>query len=279
MIDPDQKIEKAGIAPGATLFLDPEEGGGGQVAVAPQLPPEPPEPPVLVDPAVSVAKLDRQLVDWEANRAVYEGRGWVMLGRGELHVDVGFCARLPITAAADLVAIALAARLDFHNYDVWAPSVRVIDPISRRWLVSPRLRAFDFTSLDPAGAPLDLFVEVHPDTNRVFLCKRGVREYHSHPEHSGDDWLLYRGEGFGTLAGLCAVLWRLTARTVTGLHTATERFLLGESQIALNQSLELRQQDVDQLAAEVQQMMAPQPPPELVAQMLAQAQEQAQAQG
>jgi hypothetical protein len=273
VIDPEQKLEAAGIAAGATLFLDPDEGGGGQVAVvAPALPPEPPAPPVLVDPAVSLAKLGRQLADWEANREAYRERGWVLLGRDGLQVDVGFCARLPITAANDLVAIPLAVRFNFSNYDVWAPSVRVIDPITRRWMVEPRVQAIDFAAgPDPSGVYLNLFVGAHPETKRVFFCKRGVREYHSHPEHSGDDWLLYRGQGHGTLGGLCELLWRLSARTVSGLNTATERFRVGEGTVALNQVLELRQQDADELAAQAQQMIAgPQLPPELLAQLAAQ---------
>ena len=74
-IDPDLRIDAAGIATGAILFLDPDEGGGGEAVVTLTLP-ESPQPPVLVDPAISAVKLDRQLADWEANADVYRERGW-----------------------------------------------------------------------------------------------------------------------------------------------------------------------------------------------------------
>jgi hypothetical protein len=247
-IPPEEKIAKAGITDGATLFLNRDAGGGGQVAVS--APAEEKPAPVLVDPAVSAAKLRRELEDWEQNRAVYEERGWILLGHGELHVDVAFTARLPVGPVSDLPAIPLAVRFGFENYDLWPPSVRVIDPISRRWLQVPRVGALDFDA-GVAGAPLNLFVLAHPDTGRVFFCKPGVREYHQHPEHSGDDWLLYRGNGYGTLGSLCDLLWRRAVHTVTGLNIFAQRIPRGEAAV-VNQGIELRQENVDELTTQFQ---------------------------
>src|SRR3954453_742290 len=121
-IDPDLRIDEAGIANGATLFLDPDEGGGGEVAVAlgAGLGPgaeHPPPPPVIVDPAVSAAKLERQLDYWRSNADDYAERGWQILGQDGLEVDIAFAARLPAGPLNDLVASPLAVRFDFHNYD------------------------------------------------------------------------------------------------------------------------------------------------------------------
>ncbi len=265
VIDPEEKVKKAGIVEGQTLYLDPEEGGGGQVAVA-LLPPEPPEAPLLVDPAVSIAKLDRQFADWEAGRPRHEGRGLLLLGRSELQVDIGFCARLPIGHANDLVAMPLAVRFDFRNYDLWAPSVRLIDPIDRRWLIDARLGAIDFENTAPDGTPLNLFVAHHPDTSRVFLCWRGVREYHNHPEHSGDDWLLYRDAGHGRLGGLCDLLLRLTVANVVGIGSNTDRFLAGGA-VQINQVCEIRQGKLQQADASAVQISPDQMPPEIQAQI------------
>jgi Predicted metal binding domain/WXG100 protein secretion system (Wss), protein YukD len=223
-IDPDLHIEQAGITDGATLFLDPDEGGGGEVAVTFGTPPaEPQPPPVLVDPDVSAKKLQRQLEDWEANEDLYRERGWQLLGRDGLDVDIAFTARLPIGPANNLVVIPLAIRLGFDNYDIWPPSLRVIDPLTRRSLEVPRVRAIDFDATDHAGVPLDLFVNGHPDTGLVFLCKAGTLEYHTHFEHSGDDWLLYRDQGFGSIGRLCDLLWRTAVRTVAGVNFAAQR--------------------------------------------------------
>jgi hypothetical protein len=252
-IDSDLRIGEAGIADGATVFLDPDEGGGGQIAATPQAA-TPPSPPVLVDPEVSRSKLASQLADWRSNKELYHDRGWHLLGHDDLQVDIAFSVRLPIGPFNDLAAIPLAVRFGFENYDVWAPSVRLIDPITRRWLQIPRLRALDFNAAGPSDIPLDLFVNQHPDTGHAFLCKPGVREYHSHFEHTGDDWLLYRDQGFGTLAHLCNVLWRATTRTVAGLNFISQRIPLGND-AALNFGVELRQEDIDQLGANVQAQM------------------------
>lgn len=243
-IDPDLNIENAGIADGAVLFLDPDEGGGGEAVALNPTQAEPAPLPLLVDPAVSEAKLMRQLADWEANSEIYRDRGWHLLGHNGLEVEISFAARLPISQAGDLVAIPLAIRLSFHNYDVWAPSLRVIDPISRRALQIPRVRALDFDATDEAGVPLDLFINHHPDTGLVFLCKPGTREYHTHFEHSGDDWLLYRDQGFGTIGHLCDLLWRTAVRTIGGLNFGAQRPPSGEAieGIRPNFGIEIRQE-------------------------------------
>ncbi len=271
-IDPDLRIDEAGITDGAILFLDPNEGGGGE-AVVTLARPEPPKPPVFVDPAISAAKLDRQLEDWEANADVHRERGWLLLGHEGLHVDVAFTVRLPVGPGPlkDLVAIPLAVRFGFENYDVWAPSIRIIDPITRNWLYIPRVRALDFNDADRAGAPIDLFVNGHPETGRVFLCKAGSREYHTHFEHSGDDWLLYRDQGFGTLGRLCDLLWRAAVRSVTGLNFIAQHISLGDAR-ASQHLVELRQENVDQLITSAepqvpQQIPIDQLPPQMLAQL------------
>jgi hypothetical protein len=274
-IDPGLRIDAAGITDGAILFLDPDEGGGGEAVVA-LTHQEPPKPPVLVDPAISAAKLDRQLEDWEANADIYRERGWQLLGHEGLEVDIAFTARLPIGPGNNLVVIPLAIRLGFHNYDIWPPSLRVIDPLTRRLLELPRVRAIDFDTND-AGMPLDLFIDHHPETGHVFLCKPGTREYHTHFEHSGDDWLLYRDHGFGTIGRLCDLLWRTAVRTVVGVDFVAKRLALDEL-APVNVAIEIRQENVDQLVASAGPQMPQRIPiSQLSPQMLAQLPPQIQA--
>jgi hypothetical protein len=40
---------------------------------------------------------------------------------------------------------------------------------------------------------MKVLLSSHAVTKGTFFCMRGVREYHEHPEHTGDQWLLYRG--------------------------------------------------------------------------------------
>jgi hypothetical protein len=267
-ISPEARVAEAGVSAGATLFLDRDEGGGGEAVASAPVEQEEPAQPLLVDPEISARKLAREMEHWEENRPVYEQRGWLLLGHGDLFVDVAFTARLPIGPVPDLVAIPLAVRFGFDNYDVWAPSVRVIDPITRRWLEVPRVAALDFSNPDPAGLPLNLFVLGHPKTGRVFLCRRGVREYHNHPEHSGDDWLLYRAQGYGTLAALCDLLWRRAVRTVTGLNFIAQRISIGDGG-ALNQAVEIRQENAEELEVQARGQM-----PQVIGQVPLEIQEQ-----
>jgi len=273
-IDPDLRVKEAGIADRATLFLDPDEGGGGEAVVA--LGPagaESPVLPVLVDPEVSEAKLARQLADWEANVEVYRERGWQLQRHEGLEVDIAFTARLPIGPMGNLVVIPLAVTFDFRNYDLWAPSVRVIDPLTRRWLELPRVRALDFEPSDGSGVPLDLFVDNHPETGHVFLCKVGTREYHAHFEHSGDDWLLYRDQGFGTIGRLCDLLWRTAVRTIAGINIAAQRSGMPE-RAEVGMGIDIRQEKPEDHPQ--QQLLQPIPfgqlPPQMVAQLPAEIQ-------
>src|SRR4051794_31229178 len=51
---------------------------------------------VAVDPEVVRRKFHRELALWDENAAVYRRRGWILLSRGELQVEVGFLGRLPL---------------------------------------------------------------------------------------------------------------------------------------------------------------------------------------
>lgn len=164
----------------------------------------------LVSAAVTQLKFRRELDHWDANAAAYRRRGWVMVGRSDLSVDVAFTAKVPLVGQiADIVCATV--RVDFTNYDIWAPSVTFVDLASGDPWVPP-MRAIMQT---PDG-PRDLLVDQHPVTGTPFLCVPGTREYHSHPQHTGDDWLLHRDSGAGRLASLCDLLWRTMAMTVVG---------------------------------------------------------------
>lgn len=245
----DQKISDAGIVSGVTLYLDPAEGGGGNA-------------PTLVDPAVSTEKLESQLEEWQANSAAYRARGWLLLGRDGLKVEVGFACRWPIgPAPSGSYGLPVAVRFDFSNYDIWAPSVTFIDLLTRQPIDGPfPLQAIDF---QPKGRPLlpgelaeNSLIFPHPLTKRAFLCKRGVREYHQHPEHSGDDWLLYRGQGLGTLATLCTTIWRLMVRNLTGFMVVAKQLPAPANAPAYG--IQLQQEDVDAIGAQIAEQIAQQ---------------------
>ncbi len=90
-----------------------------------------------------------------------------------------------------LAARSFGVRFDLSGYDQRAPSVSFRDPIS--W-ERATYGALPLGQIAEEGQNPQLVVlGGHPINGHPFLCIRGVREYHEHPEHTGDDWALYRG--------------------------------------------------------------------------------------
>lgn len=172
----------------------------------------------LVPEEVSRRKLARQLELWDQNSELNARRGWWMLRRDPLVVEVAFLARVAFGERL-LPVVTVCTRLDYTNFDLWPPSVTFIDPITRQ-TVPPPVRAMDrVTGSDEVR---DALVDGHPTTGLPFLCLPGVREYHSHPQHTGDDWLLHRRLGEGDLAVICERIWRRMARNVLGLRVGIQ---------------------------------------------------------
>lgn len=165
--------------------------------------------PLLVPPSVSEAKLSRELDQWEASRHAYIRRGYWLLGRKDLAVEVAFVASVFLNRPTPIVVT--VARIDFTNYDIWAPSVEFIDSHSGQF-APPLVEGWEF---DADGRPRNVIL-ANPETGRPFACLAGVREYHAHPQHSGDDWLLHRDTGDGKLAVICERLWERMVKTVVG---------------------------------------------------------------
>lgn len=166
----------------------------------------------LVDPEVNRLKVERELELWEASAASYSRRGWIMLRREPPVLDVGFLARLPVGQQV-ITVMPACIRVDFTNYDLWAPSVEFIDPFTREY-AAPVVQAL----VEVEGGAQNLIVGGHPKTGRPFLCVPGVRQYHSHPQHTGDLWLLHRPERGGSLAMICERVWQTMARTLLGVQ-------------------------------------------------------------
>jgi len=104
-----------------------------------------------------------------------------------------------------LAARAFKARFDLTDYDLRAPSLEFRDPWTDVLLTyATMLRAIEYEHQRQAHLVL---LDDHPVTHKPFLCLRGVREYHEHPQHSGDSWLLYRAEM--SLFAIIMSLWRV----------------------------------------------------------------------
>lgn len=167
--------------------------------------------PTLVDPAISRRKLERELDDWRASEAEYRKRGWLVVRRDDLIVEVAFAKPMRFGGAV-LPLLLPTVRFDYSNYDLWPPSLTFIDfftgepsaaPLGNAWLPTPDGKVHDILLVHPSGKP--------------FLCVRGTREFHEHPEHTGEPWALYRTRRAGALAVLCDLISTTMTETVQGI--------------------------------------------------------------
>jgi len=71
-----------------------------------------------VPPEVSRAKFAAELADWEVNAEIYRRRGWMLVDRDPLHVDVAFLASVPLVGMFAVPVVTACLRLDYTNYEL-----------------------------------------------------------------------------------------------------------------------------------------------------------------
>lgn len=148
-----------------------------------------------------------------------------------------------------LPTVVTTIKLDYSDYDFEPPSLTFIDLLSGQPTM-PHTRAI----LATEEGPRDVLINRHPLTGLPFLCFPGIREYHTHPQHSGDRWELHRQQGGGSLTTICDRVWRTMARNVLGLQ-AVVTVLRADAPSQLD--LHVAQGDVDALEAQVSAVAAP----------------------
>jgi Predicted metal binding domain len=170
---------------------------------------------LLVDPEVSQSKFRREIDAYRRHEADYIARGWWLVRASYPSVFVVF-------GVAQLTppGVRFGAILDFTNYDLWPPSVTLVDPFSQLPYKGSQLPT-RLPRLTPQPQlpgvpqiPQDL-VQVYDDEHVPFICLPGVREYHLHPAHTNDRWELRRGSGEGTLLWILEQLWQFGIRPVS----------------------------------------------------------------
>jgi Predicted metal binding domain len=120
-------------------------------------------------------------------------RSWSLFSTQYPILDVGF-------SAADGARLRL--RLLCDDWNERPPSVQFLD-----W----EGRSLGQIARDSSGVFNN---SAHPATGKPFACMKGVREYHTHPSHTGDAWETIRGGGKFTLGGILTQLWHVWK----GLH-------------------------------------------------------------
>lgn len=85
---------------------------------------------------------------------------------------------------------AFGVRILLDDFDQRAPSVVFCDPFT--WEELPYEKLHRGNHIGDNNTPFNVLLGGHPLTKKPFLCMRGIREYHEHPQHTGDDWMQYR---------------------------------------------------------------------------------------
>lgn len=182
----------------------------------------------FADVAVSRRIFAAEIAQWKAHARDHSSRGILLVEADFPTAFVIFA--LPSVRPAHLL---FGVELDFTNYDMWPPSVRFVDPLTREpW--PPGTSTPINIVLNGRPAPLFLrFVEDENQPGTVsaqqpvlsqanqgppFLCMRGIREYHEHPAHSGDPWLQYRGTGIGSLFYILDKLHEFSIGHIAGMQ-------------------------------------------------------------
>lgn len=164
-----------------------------------------------VDPEVNRRKFKQQVDLLLMARDIYRReRGWIIEEVAYPHIFV-----VMLTPGHPFALFTVD--LDFVDYNLQPPSVTFRDPVGRRPLVRNELPP----ALQRVGErTISVMIASHPYTRLPFLCFPGIREYHSHPQHTNDPWDAYRYDGSTGTAFQCLDLaWRYCVRSLPMMAT------------------------------------------------------------
>ena len=192
----------------------------------------------VVDPAVSRTKFDREIRAFRRLAAHYRKRGWFL-------AEASFPRVLVVLTAPQLKppAVIVGVLLDYTDYDLRPPSVRLVDPFTAEPYLAKDLPVQLFRQVAAEGFRVEIvglpgaqapslmarqpLMQSYGPDEIPFLCLAGVREYHDHPGHSGDAWELHRAAGAGRLVRLLDIVDRYGIRPLSGYNVALEPKIVG----------------------------------------------------
>lgn len=165
----------------------------------------------VVQPEVTRAKFDSEINKFRLLENENRKRGILCLKVEFPVIELAFSAY-----SLKPPAIVFAVSIDFTNYDVEPPSIVFIDAFTRIPVTTKDVHAKFIKTIQgnvqivpgqfvQANIPQNILVG--EPNEQPFLCIPGVREYHNHPQHTGNSWLLSRTKGEGELAFLIDQLY------------------------------------------------------------------------
>jgi len=148
-----------------------------------------------------------QTVDIEVSRKKFEDELSIFLHRQDAHRENGIILLKATFPDIELLFIAkqlipapvvFSVRINYTNYDLEPLSVSFIDPLTGDLLKANRVLTH-FNKKNGVDLNGNLIkqplLQFETPDGIPYLCIPGVREYHNHPFHTGDSWMLHRKLG------------------------------------------------------------------------------------
>ncbi len=177
------------------------------------------------DVRVTRAKFDRQVNDFNKNASDYRKEGIICLKIEFPVLEFAFLAKetqynLNLNMLAPEGGVVLqqigihrqvphylfSIRLDYSSFDATPPSLRIINPFTSELSSQVSIAPFITPSQQDSNSLIDDRLKtinqnilLKDNDDQLFVCLRGLREYHEHPQHNGDSWFLYRLKGKGNV--------------------------------------------------------------------------------
>ncbi len=153
----------------------------------------------FVDFEVTKIKFDKEIQEFKNLEGKYRKRGVICTKIEDFSINLIFA--IPHFKPQP---IAFAVNIDYTNWDSEPPSIKVIDSFTEEVLNKKDIMIEFLQWNSEKKSPQPIFI----GDKSPFFCIQGVREYHQHPYHSGDSWMLHRTEGEGKLSDLIEKLMK-----------------------------------------------------------------------
>jgi len=169
-----------------------------------------------INPEISKAKFNEELQLFLSCEEVHRKRGILLLKSEFPDIILSFSAT-QINPAVHVFAV----RINYDNYDLQPLSVRFINPFTWENLHSMPTPLMPRKIVNEEGIVTEYMDLVQKDlVGLPFICLPGIREYHEHPAHTGNSWLLHRKcAGEGTLGFLIEKFYEFGIATINSFST------------------------------------------------------------
>ncbi len=167
-----------------------------------------------MEPEVSLTKFEEEIGNFHQISNAWREKGVFLI-----HEDYPIVEFMFTTPKLRPSAIAFCVRIDFTNYDIEPPSLKFICPFTKKILARDEvlLRFIQVNKQPDHVNPAIQTDLLQSHQNKTpFFCIPGIKEYHNHPAHTGDSWLLYRKNGEGSLGFILDQLYNYSIPFIKG---------------------------------------------------------------